>query len=57
VRVTPQRSEQARADQDGTLEFTIEAELWGQPTSQHLQLRTRIDTLSGDISVQEARGA
>jgi type VI secretion system protein ImpF len=57
VRVTPLRSEQERADQDGTLEFTIEAELWGQPTSQHLQLRTRIDTLSGDISVQEARGA
>ena len=57
VRVTPQRAPGERADQDGTLEFNIEAELWGQPSSQHLQLRTRIDTLSGDISVQEARGA
>jgi hypothetical protein len=35
----------------------IEAELWGQPVAQQLALRTRIDTLSGDISLQEARGA
>ena len=57
VRVSPRHSEEERADQDGTLEFTIEAELWGQPVSQHLELHTRIDTLSGDISVQEARSA
>jgi type VI secretion system protein ImpF len=57
VRVTPQSSEAERADQDGTLEFTIEAELWGQPVAQHLELRTRIDTLSGEIVLQEARGA
>lgn len=55
VRVSPRRSEEERADRDGTLEFTIEAELWGQPVSQHLELHTRIDTVSGDISVQEAR--
>jgi type VI secretion system protein ImpF len=57
VRVTPQRSDEPQADRDGTLEFRIEAELWGQPVAQHLELRTRIDTLSGDISLQEARGA
>jgi type VI secretion system protein ImpF len=57
VRVIAQPSKHEQADQDGTLEFTIEAELWGQPHAQHLQLRTRIDTLNGDISVQETRGA
>jgi len=57
VRVTPEHSEEAQADQDGTLEFTIEAELWGQPTAQHLELQGRIDTLSGDITLQEVRGA
>jgi len=57
VRVTPEISEEAQADQDGTLEFTIEAELWGQPTAQHLELQGRIDTLSGDITLQEVRGA
>jgi len=55
VRVAPRHSEEERADRGGTLEFTIEAELWGQPLSQHLELHTRIDTLSGDISVLEAR--
>lgn len=57
VRVIPHHSEEGQADGDGTLEFVIEAELWGQPVSQQLELRTRIDTLSGDISLQEARGA
>lgn len=55
VRVTPRPSDESESD--GTLEFTIEAELWGQPVSQHLELRTKIDMLSGDISVQEARSA
>jgi len=57
VRVNPLHSTQPRADEDGTLEFTIEAELWGQPAAQHLELRTRIDTVSGEISLQEARSA
>jgi type VI secretion system protein ImpF len=57
VRVTPQHAEEEQADRDGTLEFVIEAELWGQPVAQQLELRTRIDALSGDISLQEARGA
>jgi type VI secretion system lysozyme-like protein len=51
VRVSPrQRTEQ---EDDGTLEFTIEAELWGQPVSQHLQLRTKIDVMSGDVTVSD----
>jgi type VI secretion system lysozyme-like protein len=57
VRVMPRSSKENEADRDGTLEFTIEAELWGQPASQHLQLHTRIDTVSGEIALQEARGA
>lgn len=57
VRVTPRQAMQPQPDGDGTLEFTIEAELWGQPVAQHLELRTRIDTVSGEISLQEARGA
>jgi type VI secretion system protein ImpF len=48
--------EERHGDSDGTLEFVIEAELWGQPTSQHLELHTTIDTMSGDISVSEPRG-
>jgi type VI secretion system protein ImpF len=55
VRVTPSATER-HEENDGTLEFTIEAELWGQPTSQHLELRTKIDMLSGDIEVVEPRG-
>lgn len=39
----------------GTLEFIIEAELWGQPVAQPMTLRTRIDTLSGDVVVLESR--
>jgi type VI secretion system protein ImpF len=54
VRVRPLEADEGR--NDGTMEFAIDAELWGQPTSQHLQLRTWIDMLSGDISVEEARG-
>jgi len=40
---------------DGTLEFEIEAQLWGYPSAQQLQLQTRIDTISGDIGVSEGR--
>jgi type VI secretion system protein ImpF len=54
VRVSPR----GRLDHedDGTLEFNIEAELWGQPVSQHLQLRTKIDLMNGDITVIDGPG-
>jgi type VI secretion system protein ImpF len=52
VRVTP---EPARDRSDGhALSFKIDAELWGQPASQHLVLRTRIDTDSGNVTVADA---
>jgi type VI secretion system protein ImpF len=52
VRVTP---EAPRERGDGhALSFKIDAELWGQPASQHLILRTRIDTDSGNVSVADA---
>jgi type VI secretion system protein ImpF len=52
VRVTP---EPPREQGDGhALTFKIDAELWGQPVSQHLILRTRIDTDSGNVTVADA---
>lgn len=58
VRVRPLQTARGEAQEpghEGTLEFTIEAELWGQPASQQMTLRTRIDTMSGDVSVLESR--
>lgn len=58
VRVRPAQTARGAAPEpgnEGTLEFTIEAELWGQPVAQQMTLRTRIDTISGDISVLESR--
>ena len=60
VRVRPTQrddNESQQRDHEATLEFTIEAELWGQPTAQHLELTTRIDTMSGHISVRESHGS
>jgi type VI secretion system protein ImpF len=55
VRVKPQpRSEE---ESDGTLEFTIEAQLWSHPQPQQLELHTRIDIMTGDITVSEGRRA
>jgi type VI secretion system protein ImpF len=52
VRVTP---ELAGDKADGhALSFKIDAELWGQPAAQHLVLRTRIDTESGNVSVADS---
>jgi type VI secretion system protein ImpF len=52
VRVSP---EAPRERADGhALSFKIDAELWGQPASQHLVLRTRIDTDSGNVSVVDS---
>jgi type VI secretion system protein ImpF len=39
-----------------SLSFRIEAELWGQPSSQHLVLRTQISTESGDVNVLDSAG-
>jgi len=51
VRVT---SEAHRTDEDAFgLSFRIEAELWGQPVSEAVLLRTRIDLTSGDVSVSD----
>jgi type VI secretion system protein ImpF len=55
VRVKPQPT--TGEDSDGTLEFTIDAQLWGNPISQLLELHTKIDTMTGDISVTEGRRA
>jgi type VI secretion system protein ImpF len=55
VRVKPQpRSEE---ESDGTLEFTIDAQLWAYPLPQQLELYTKIDTMTGDITVSEGRRA
>jgi type VI secretion system protein ImpF len=55
VRVKPQpRSEE---ESDGTLEFTIDAQLWSHPQPQQLELHTRIDIMTGDITVSEGRRA
>jgi len=52
VRVSP---EPPGDKADGhALSFKIDAELWGQPAAQHLVLRTRIDTESGNVSVADA---
>jgi type VI secretion system protein ImpF len=55
VRVKPQP--RADDENDGTLEFTIEAQLWSHPSPQQLELHTRIDTMTGDIAVTEGRRA
>ncbi len=55
VRVKPQPP--TEGESDGTLEFTIEAQLWGYPTPQQLELRTKIDTMTGDITVTEGHRA
>jgi type VI secretion system protein ImpF len=52
VRVAPD-TEGARRD-GHQLAFRIEADLWGQPAPQHLVLRTRISTESGDVSVADS---
>jgi type VI secretion system protein ImpF len=52
VRVTPER--RAYGEENFAVAFQVEAELWGQPVSQHLVLRTSIDLNSGQIHVSEA---
>ena len=55
VRVKPRPV--AEEESDGTLDFTIDAQLWGYPSPQQLELHTRIDTMTGDITVAEGRRA
>ena len=55
VKVKPQPPPEEGSD--GTLEFTIDAQLWGYPTPQQLELHTKIDTMTGDISISEGRRA
>jgi type VI secretion system lysozyme-like protein len=52
IRVTP---EPAKDSDEMMLAFKIDAELWGQPASQHLVLRTTIDVGTGDVGVSEVR--
>lgn len=54
ITVTPELSGE-RMDA-GALTFKIEAELWGHPTPQYLQLRTRLDVESGDASLVDSGG-
>jgi type VI secretion system protein ImpF len=55
VRVKPQP--RSAEESDGTLEFTIDAQLWSYPLPQQLELHTRIDIMTGDITVSEGRRA
>ncbi len=55
VHVVPDTGREKSSD-GHQLGFRIEAELWGQPMPQHLVLRTRISTESGDVSVADAGG-
>ena len=57
VRVRPtQPVHEAKRDTGAVLEFMIDAELWGQPIAQHMEITTRIDTSNGQISVQQTTG-
>lgn len=51
VQVIPETRER---NEEITLSFRIEAQLWGQPVPQHLVLRTSIDVESGDVQISEA---
>jgi len=55
VRVLPETDRDAAEEHE--IALRIEAELWGQPVPQHLVLRTRISTESGDVNVADAGAA
>jgi type VI secretion system protein ImpF len=52
VRVTPEIGGERQDSQEICLR--IDAELWGQPTPHQVVLRTRIDTESGDVRVNDS---
>jgi type VI secretion system protein ImpF len=53
ITVTPQPGPPAEGF---TLEFRIDAELWGDPLPQHLRMRTQIDLGSGEVAVEDRGG-
>jgi type VI secretion system protein ImpF len=55
VRVTPEADRNAAEEHE--IALRIDAELWGQPVPQHLVLRTRISTESGNVDVADAGAA
>lgn len=55
VRVVPEMDKD-QADSRG-LSFRIEAELWGNPMPQHMELRTMVDVDSRQIAVADIGGS
>jgi type VI secretion system protein ImpF len=55
VRVVPDTNRDVGEEHE--IALRIEAELWGLPVPQHLVLRTRISTESGDVNVSDAGAA
>jgi type VI secretion system protein ImpF len=55
VRVTPE-VDGPTTDAIGGIAFRIEAELWGDPLPQHVEVRTRIDLGSGAARVDDLGG-
>lgn len=53
VRVLPRADDRASGNRLG---FVVEADLWGQPMSQHLYLHTELDLESASASVRDAGG-
>jgi type VI secretion system protein ImpF len=54
VRVAPEAGVESREMHQ--ISFRIDAELWGQPAPHQIVLRTRIDTESGDVRVNDSGG-
>jgi len=52
VQVVPDTDDEQRDAM--TLAFRIEGELWGQPMTQHVVLKTRIDVETGDVRVGDS---
>jgi len=54
IRVVPEK--RGFGEESFAVAFQVEADLWGQPVSQHLVLRTSIDLESGSIKISEGAG-
>jgi type VI secretion system protein ImpF len=54
VRVAPETGVEGKEMHQ--ISFRIDAELWGQPAPHQIVLRTRIDTESGDVRVNDSGG-
>jgi type VI secretion system protein ImpF len=55
VRVTPEFLKSPSSNLE-RLSFHIEAELWGDPLPQHLQLRTQIEVATGNARLEDLGG-